>query len=62
VLTETIKKSIPREALEVKFKESVLGRWAEPIEISHAVAYLASPDSDYVTGQVLSPNGGSVLV
>jgi 3-oxoacyl-[acyl-carrier protein] reductase len=62
VLTGTIRKSIPPEALEQKFKEGALGRWAEPVEISHAVAFLASPDSDYVTGQVLSPNGGSVIV
>lgn len=38
-----------------------LGRRAEPEEIATVVAFLASDDASYVTGQVLSPNGGEVL-
>ena len=38
------------------------GRYAEPEEIAEAVAYLASDESAFVTGQVLSPNGGEVIV
>ena len=38
-----------------------LGRVGLPEEIAAAVAYLASPDAAYVTGQVLHVNGGSLL-
>lgn len=33
-------------------------RFGRPDEIAHAVAFLASPDSGYITGVVLSVNGG----
>lgn len=39
-----------------------LGRMAEPVEISYAVAWLASPETDMLTGQVVSPNGGVAIV
>jgi 3-oxoacyl-[acyl-carrier protein] reductase len=49
---------------EMKLKESkvLLGRYCEPVEISYAVAFLASAESDFITGQVISPNGGDVIV
>ena len=39
-----------------------LGHEGDPIDISNAVAYFASEQGNYVTGQVLSPNGGIVIV
>jgi 3-oxoacyl-[acyl-carrier protein] reductase len=39
----------------------LLGHEGDPRDISHAVAYFASEDGKYVTGQVLSPNGGVVI-
>ncbi|SCU74824.1 3-oxoacyl-(Acyl-carrier-protein) reductase [Cupriavidus necator] len=38
-----------------------LGRRALPEEIAAVVAFLASSDADYMTGQVLSPNGGEIM-
>jgi 3-oxoacyl-[acyl-carrier protein] reductase len=38
-----------------------LGREGDPLDISHAVAYFAGVEGKYVTGQVLSPNGGVVI-
>ena len=38
--------------------EIPLGRIGEPEEIASVVAYLASPEASYVTGQVLHVNGG----
>ncbi len=41
--------------------EIPLGRVAEPEEVAAAVAYLASDDAGYITGQVISVNGGWVM-
>ncbi len=38
-----------------------LGRLGTPEDIAESVAFLASPGASYLTGQVLSPNGGMVL-
>ena len=45
------------------FEKSVpMGRLADKKEIAYAVAWLASPESDFMTGQLLSPNGGQTIV
>lgn len=36
-------------------------RQAEPEEIAYLVAFLASSEANYLTGQVISPNGGEVI-
>lgn len=38
--------------------QTPLGRLGTPDDIAHAAVYLASDESGFVTGQVLSPNGG----
>ena len=50
------------ETLRAKEEKVPLKHYCEPREISYAVAYLASPESDFVTGQVISPNGGETVV
>jgi 3-oxoacyl-[acyl-carrier protein] reductase len=50
------------ETLKAKEAHVPLKRYCEPVEIAYAVAYLASPEADFVTGQVISPNGGEVIV
>lgn len=37
-----------------------LGRWASPVEIADAVAFIASPRSGFTTGHALSLDGGAV--
>lgn len=41
-------------------EEIPVGRLAHPDEISSLVYFLALPESGYITGQVISPNGGWV--
>jgi 3-oxoacyl-[acyl-carrier protein] reductase len=38
-----------------------LGRWAEPDEISSSFVFFASDGASYITGQVLSVDGGTVI-
>ncbi len=38
--------------------KSILGRWAQPGELAGAVVYLASGAASYVTGSVLTVDGG----
>jgi 3-oxoacyl-[acyl-carrier protein] reductase len=38
-----------------------LGKFGEPDDIAHAVAFLASAEAKYITGQVLSVDGGLVM-
>jgi 3-oxoacyl-[acyl-carrier protein] reductase len=37
------------------------GRIGSTEDIAKAALFLASDDSDYITGQVISPNGGWVI-
>jgi 3-oxoacyl-[acyl-carrier protein] reductase len=36
-----------------------LGHFGEPADIAHAVAYLCSSQANFVTGSVLTVDGGS---
>ncbi|MBR5587044.1 MAG: 3-oxoacyl-ACP reductase FabG [Clostridia bacterium] len=42
-------------------KEIPLGRLASPSEIALSALFLAEDGGDYITGQVISPNGGIVI-
>lgn len=45
------------------FEKTVpMGRLADKKEIAYAVAWLASPETDFLTGQLISPNGGQTVV
>lgn len=39
-------------------EEIPMGRFALPTEIASLVYYLSLPESSYITGQIISPNGG----
>jgi len=54
------------DAMDASFREQTLHRtplkrFATPEEIAGLVVFLAGPDADFFTGQVLSPNGGLVI-
>ena len=38
-----------------------LGRWGTPDEVANSVAFLASPDSGFITGEILTIDGGAWL-
>lgn len=57
VLTE-MGQSIPEAAREQMLTQIPLGRFAEPEEIAHTIAFLCSDLAGYITGQTIHVNGG----
>jgi NAD(P)-dependent dehydrogenase (short-subunit alcohol dehydrogenase family) len=53
---------ISQEEIEIAFEHylplTVVGRIGKPEDIANACLYLASEEASFVTGQVISPNGG----
>ena len=41
--------------------QTLVGRAGSPAEVASLIAWLLGPDGGWMTGQVLSPNGGAVL-
>ena len=39
--------------------DSLLGRWAEPIEVAWPIVWLASDEASYITGAVIPVDGGA---
>ena len=50
--------SLPEAQQRALLSQIPLGHLGKPADIAHAVAYLASPQAAYVTGQELHVNGG----
>lgn len=51
----------PQEMIEGMVAQTPLGRIGEPEDIARAVAFLASDDASWITGQVLQSSGGLML-
>lgn len=53
--------ALTEEIREALCEETPLGRFGTPEEAAQSIFFLASPAADFITGQVLSPNGGIVI-
>lgn len=62
VMTEMPIRVQGMEKIREKEKKVPLGRWAQPQEIAETVAFLASDEAAFITGQAISPNGGETIV
>jgi len=61
VLTDMSKREISSKQGKEKIKNIPLNRIAKPEEVAKVVAFLASEDASYITGQTINVNGGMLL-
>jgi 3-oxoacyl-[acyl-carrier protein] reductase len=60
VLTD-LTKDLPEDLTNQLNDYIPLGRWGEIQEVAHAVAFLASDEASYITGHILSVDGGMAM-
>jgi 3-oxoacyl-[acyl-carrier protein] reductase len=62
ILTDMVKEGRSeeeyRKTIQTISEQSMLGRVGDPEDIAHAVAFLAAPESGFITAQVLTVDGG----
>jgi 2-hydroxycyclohexanecarboxyl-CoA dehydrogenase len=60
--TPLLRGMLTPEQIDRREKANPMGRLGQPSDVAAAVVFFASPGAGYVTGQVLSVNGGVVRV
>ncbi len=60
-ITTDMTSNVPQDMLDELKKRIPLERWGTPEEIASAVAFLAAEEAGYITGQVLSVDGGLIM-
>jgi 3-oxoacyl-[acyl-carrier protein] reductase len=53
--------SLPEEQQKALLGQIPLGHLGKPQDIAHAVAFVASPEAGYITGQEIHINGGMYM-
>ena len=61
IWTPLIPSTFPAKEVETFGSDVPLGRAGQPEEIAPSYVFLASDDSSYMTGQILHPNGGTIV-
>lgn len=61
VIATDMVKNLGAEALADLAEETPLGRLGRPEDVANCVSFLCSPEADFLTGQVIAPNGGFVI-
>jgi NAD(P)-dependent dehydrogenase (short-subunit alcohol dehydrogenase family) len=61
IWTPLIPSTFPSEDVETFGSDVPLRRPGQPEEVAPSFVFLASDDSSYMTGQILHPNGGTVV-
>jgi glucose 1-dehydrogenase len=64
ILTDMVASSIytSEEARKTVMSRTPAGRGGEPSEVASVVAFLASDDASYITGQTIYPDGGRLIL
>jgi NAD(P)-dependent dehydrogenase (short-subunit alcohol dehydrogenase family) len=61
ILTESLKTNLPKEAIEEGLARTPSPRLGEVRDIAAFVSFLLSDDAEWINGQAVSVNGGSVM-
>jgi len=61
IWTPLIPSTMPQEKVESFGQQASMKRAGQPEEVAPSYVFLASDDSSYMSGQVLHPNGGTVV-
>ena len=61
VIDTDMNEDLDAQALAALKEETPLGVLGTPQDIAHAILFLASDEARFITGQVLSPNGGFLI-
>jgi len=61
IWTPLIPSSFDKEEVDEFGESAPLGRVGQPEEVAPSYVFLASEDASYMTGQILHPNGGTVV-
>jgi 3-oxoacyl-[acyl-carrier protein] reductase len=61
-ITSDMTAQLPAEQQQQLVQQVALGRLGAPEDIAHAVAFLASPQAGYITGETLHVNGGMYMI
>jgi NAD(P)-dependent dehydrogenase (short-subunit alcohol dehydrogenase family) len=61
IWTPLIPSTFPPDKVAKFGTDTPLGRAGQPEEVAPSYVFLAAEDSSYMTGQVLHPNGGTIV-
>lgn len=61
IWTPLIPATFPEEDVATFGSDTPLGRAGQPEEVAPSYVFLAGDDSSYMTGQILHPNGGTIV-
>ena len=61
VIDTEMNRNLSSDTLDALKEEIPLGKLGTAADVAAAIAFLVSGESDYITGQVLAPNGGMII-